>query len=30
MSDRDKKRQRTMSLHEAVREGDLKLVENLL
>ena len=30
MSDRDKKRQRTMSLHEAVDEGDLKLVENLL
>ena len=30
MSDRDKKRQRTMSLHEAVREGDLKLVETLL
>ena len=30
MSDRDKKKQRTRSLHEVVREGDLKLVENLL
>ena len=30
MSDRDKKRQRLLILHGAVKEGDLKLVETLL